>query len=702
MNKKNHKYKYPFSISRKIWLSLSILIIGYLASMIFGFIRGSETETRLHRVSESVFPAAMLSKVVLTRFNDQVKLYNDAVVFGEEGKLKDAAFRAREAQTGLKRLIRLVGKGEAAKYAVGELLRELTGFSARAEDLYAGMLLEIDNETLTKRASAMTGKTKMLRRKLTALTQTFANLLKSELVNISDAGRNQRYWTMNVFFIVVFLSFLLVSILISRVVTRPLQKAAALATAMAEGDLSRKLEIHQKDEIGGLARAMNIMAGKIEASHTLLEQKVNQRTISLEVTNDRLREEIEERERTAEELEKARDQLVETARLAEKASKSKSEFLANMSHEIRTPLTGVIGMTELLMYTSLTMEQKDYIETINVSSETLLTIINDILDLSKIEAGEYTLASVRFDLKRAVNGVVRIMTPQVDKKKLVLRVRFQPGISYQVVGDQVRVRQIFFNLAGNAVKFTHEGEVTISVNYGKHQGNIRGYHIEIADTGIGIEPAGIDTIFDKFTQVDSSDTRKYSGTGLGLSVTRQLVDLMKGTIRVESTPGKGSVFHVFLPLPLYEDVQAAGLEPAEKKTGEAMETNPVNPAENASVKILLAEDNRINRKLIRAIIKRAGYNLELVENGKAALEKVKIGNYDMVLMDIQMPEMNGLDATMAIRNAGLRDIPIIAMTASAFEKDKKMCMEAGMNDFISKPLKQAPLLGMIARWLQKK
>ena len=366
--------KYSFSISKKVWLSLSIMVIGYLASMIFGFILGIDIESRLHRVSESVFPAAMQSKAALTGFKEQAKLYQDAVVLGEEDRLAEAKARALEAQEALERLVKLMAYDEAQKREITDLLKELTDFTASANSLYTGMLSEMDNETLLEKAKGMTRRTGELQEKLIDLTDTLSNNLKRELENVSNATRNQRYLNMIVFFIVVTLSFILVSIIISRAVTHPLQKAAALAGAMAEGDLSRKLDIRQQDEIGGLARAMNVMAEKIEASHALLEQKVADRTASLEETNKKLRAEIAERKRTEAELKKAQEKLVETARLAEEANKSKSEFLANMSHEIRTPLTGVIGMTEMLLNTRLSPEQQDYIETINVSGETLLTM----------------------------------------------------------------------------------------------------------------------------------------------------------------------------------------------------------------------------------------------------------------------------------------------------------------------------------------
>ncbi|MCP4214073.1 MAG: response regulator [bacterium] len=636
----------------------------------------------------------------MTEFNEQVKLYNDAVIFGEEGISADVGVRAEASQGALTRMMALIGEADARKYGVPALVTELAAFTADAGSLYARMLRDIGNEALKKEAADMNRRTEKLRRELTFLTEAFSGFLKSELEDISNAGRSRRYWIMGVLFFVIAVSIFLVSILVRRSITRPLQKAAALASAMAAGDLSRKLDIRQQDEIGGLARAMNTMAEKIEASHALLEQKVAERTVSLKETNVKLREEISQHKRTEEELKKTRDKLVETARLADAANKSKSEFLANMSHEIRTPLTGVIGMTEMLMYTSPSNEQKDFIETLNVSSETLLAIINDILDMSKIEAGEFALASEAFDIKQAVNGVRRLLTPQAEKKNLELPVHFQENVSYRVIGDQVRFRQIIFNLAGNAVKFTHEGAVAIRVKCESQDETTSRFHISVEDTGIGIDADSIDCIFDKFTQVDSSNTRRYGGTGLGLPVTRQLVEIMGGSIKVESIPGKGSVFHVFLSLPSDTDTQDAAIDPVREAIVES-KVGTLGLEDSFRLSILLAEDNKINQKLSRTILNRAGYSLDIVENGKEAVEKVKSGAYDLVLMDIQMPVMNGLDATRAIRKAGYTDIPIIAMTAGAFDEDRQLCLDTGMNDFLAKPLKQADLLKIIVKWMDK-
>ena len=665
--------------------------------MIFGFILGINTEARLKHVSESVFPATLLSKAALSEFNEQVKLYKDAVVFGEQEILDNAKIIGMQAQKSLQSLHDLFITEKKEKQRIRLLLNELNQFTMEASSFYPSMISQMDDEALTQKAMAMISRIDSLRAQLTALTATYSNNLKSQLVAVGNATRNQRIWNLVVFLIVVSVSLILVSVIIFRAVTRPLQKAAALAGAMAQGDLSRQLDIQQKDEIGGLARAMNAMAEKIVESQSLLEQKVADRTASLEESNQKLRAEIGERERAETELKQTQDKLRETARLADEANKSKSEFLANMSHEIRTPLTGVIGMTEILMTTPLTHEQQDYTETIKVSGETLLVIINDILDISKIEAGEFTLAAAPFSLKKAMDSIQRIFSPQAHKKGLQFNIVFQPGPVYRVIGDDIRVRQIIFNLVGNALKFTTQGKIEIRVKQGEVVGDMGKFFIEIEDTGIGIEPDYLENIFNKFTQVDSSNTRKYGGTGLGLYITRQLVGLMDGSIVVQSEVGKGSVFFIILSLRMDTEVRLEISVPEEEEKIKQM-VPPEQGETRKLLNILLAEDNKINQKFISTIIKKSGHSLDIANNGVVAVEMVKAHGYDLVLMDIQMPEMNGLDATRAIRSAGFVALPVIAMTASAFEKDRKLCLEAGMNDFISKPLKQAELFSVLSRY----
>lgn len=365
---------------------------------------------------------------------------------------------------------------------------------------------------------------------------------------------------------------------------------------------------------------------------------------------------------------------------AETANKSKGYFLANMSHEIRTPMNAIIGIAEMLDSEALTREeQKKYNQIIIKSAESLLTIINDILDLSKIEAGRMELEKSNIDLGQIVKDTVEVFNIATANRSIIVTSYIDKKIPQGLLGDAVRIRQVLTNLIGNSIKFTKQGEIEITAKYFGKKNNINTIELCVRDTGLGIPEDKLDTVFESFKQADSSTTRKYGGTGLGLSIVKSLVELMNGSIKVESKFGEGSRFSVILPL---EDAPAAVLE-----------AKPPQQSDRANIErlqLLVAEDNKINREVIRLHLKKLGCQFDIVENGRQAVEKYSRGRYDALLMDIQMPDMDGLEAAAIIRSmeegTGKR-IPIIALTASSMKEDIQKCLDVGMDAHISKPFK---------------
>ena len=865
-------------------------MFGYSFSMMVGFFLGRQTESRLLDVSNQLFPAAKYSQQALLSFDEQLKLYKNGVLFGDETLFEAASNQSIDVCRSLEIILKINQTDPATRARLSTALKRIRSFNEGAQKTYTVLSTPWEEmpddklEAVQNEAAKLAAISQEIQAELLAISTLFSDGLNKEIYSVRKVNRHQRYLNMILFCAVVIIALSLIYLIITRSISAPLEKTFILEKTIEQSvngiaviDLEGRIvfmnkswalmhgyeeheilnwniarffkRVHLKEELAifnNVIQNQHTHAGESEHRKKSGQTFPVMKSVTLIEHFDKklvcvIASDITENRKAQKELQKAHDELEErvqerTAELlkakeaADASAKAKSEFLANMSHEIRTPMNAIIGMSDLLANTELNRKQKEYLSIVRSSGRSLLSLINDILDFSKIDAGKLEFETIPFMIRDLVEDVSDMFLEKVKEKRIELIVDIDPEVPHQVIADPMRLKQVLSNIIANAFKFTHQGEIEITIKKLLETPETTELLFSIKDSGIGIDPALHEKLFDAFSQADGSTTRKYGGTGLGLTICKKIVHMMGGEIWVESTPGKGSRFSFTArfktppqetvstryPLPealghlkvllvednlstsgvlsrflssfglsveiadsaekaleIYEksidgshfglilmDVMLPGMDgvtASEKilNTPQGIKAPPIIiisassddqsiqrsrklgissylvkpikqshlydtimevlgvgmalphrtvvatafiPKKYSGLLILLVEDNFINQMVAMEILSTAEISVDTANNGLEAVKMVQEKRYHAVLMDLQMPEMDGLEATETIRKKlKMTDLPIIAMTANAMQEDREKCMAAGMNDYVPKPIESENLFSVLEK-----
>jgi signal transduction histidine kinase/CheY-like chemotaxis protein/HPt (histidine-containing phosphotransfer) domain-containing protein len=642
------RWRGPRGLAAKVYLVIALVVTGFAGSLLVIVQQNQRSNRELSLASDTLFPAVQLSQAALTEFGDQYGAYEDAVTLGDPDRVDDGDAHAQRAGRHLQELRELTALPEPFSSVTRELQADLARYTENAREKYRA--LAYGDPSGPDEATALFVAGSALRERLAGLARDLASSMTSRIGAAQVTAHRGVQFSLIALLGVSIVGFVLAGLLARRLIVVPARSLIRQALQIADGDMGVSLDHRADGEFGDLSAALSRMMVTLRGM--------------------------------VDELTRSRD-------AAQAAGKAKGEFLATMSHELRTPLNGVLGMTELMLRTPLDSVQRRYASTALASGTALLGIINDILDFSKIEAGRVEIEQIPFDLRQLVEEVAASFGVAAHRKGLELITRLPSTMPAHVIGDPLRLRQILTNLIGNAVKFTENGEVLVSVGGVPMEGSGLIVRTTVRDTGIGIDPAHQAHIFNAFTQADGTVTRRFGGTGLGLSICRRLVDLMGGTLGVSSEAGRGSEF--WFEVPLRRDTAA--------------DTGTATHRQLALVtkRVLVVDDHPTNRELVREQLAHWNIEVETAADGEEALQRLSDSvargtEFDVVLLDLQMPGMSGLDVAVRIRQReALRSLRLAILSSAGQPVSRATCRELRISHQVTKPVRLSELQQCLAQ-----